>query len=109
MYVWTLKEIELPLKFTWNISRNSSDIKRNFVVKVKNGSIEAFGEVAFNVRYGESRELIIEKFEEFKNNAPGDFNGVESLVAYLETTELPQSLKFGFGSLFTTCSQWLGS
>ncbi|MGC4073783.1 MAG: hypothetical protein QM760_14985 [Nibricoccus sp.] len=62
--------MELPLKFTWSISRNSSDIKRNFIVKVKNGSIEAYGEVAFNVRYGESRELIIEKFEEFKNNAP---------------------------------------
>lgn len=100
MFSWSIKEIELPLKFTWNISRNSSDIKRNFVVKVKNGSIEAYGEVAFNVRYGESRELIIEKFEEFKNNAPQDFTGVESLVAYLETTDLPQSLKFGIESSF---------
>ena len=72
MFNWSMKEIELPLKFTWNISRNSSDTKRNFIVKVKNGSIEALGEVAFNVRYGESKELIIEKFEEFKNNAPQD-------------------------------------
>ncbi len=100
MFNWSIKEIELPLKFTWNISRNSSDIKRNFIVKVKNGSIEASGEVAFNVRYGESREMILEKFEEFKNNAPQDFNGVESLVAYLETTDLPQSLKFGIESSF---------
>ncbi len=100
MFSWSIKEIELPLKFTWNISRNSSDIKRNFVVKVKNGSIEAYGEVAFNVRYGESRELIMEKFEEFKNNAPQDFTGVESLVAYLESTDLPQSLKFGIESSF---------
>lgn len=100
MFQWSLNEIELPLKFSWNISRNSSDIKRNFIVKVKNGSIEALGEVAFNVRYGESRELILEKFDEFKNNAPQDFNGVESLVAYLETTDLPQSLKFGIESSF---------
>ena len=100
MFSWSIKEIELPLKFTWNISRNSSDTKRNFIVKVKNGSIEAFGEVAFNVRYGESREMILEKFEEFKNNAPQDFTGVESLVAYLETTDLPQSLKFGIESSF---------
>lgn len=100
MFSWSIKEIELPLKFTWNISRNSSDTKRNFIVKVKNGSIEAVGEVAFNVRYGESRELIIEKFEEFKNNAPQDFNGVENLVAYLESTDLPQSLKFGIESAF---------
>ena len=100
MFNWSIKEIELPLKFAWSISRNSSDIKRNFIVKVKNGSIEASGEVAFNVRYGESREMILEKFEEFKNNAPQDFNGVESLVAYLETTDLPQSLKFGIESSF---------
>ncbi|NOT80087.1 MAG: hypothetical protein HOP07_13915 [Bacteriovoracaceae bacterium] len=100
MFTWSIKELELPLKFTWNISRNSSDTKKNFCVKVKNGSIEALGEVAFNVRYGESRELILEKFEEFKNNAPQDFNGVESLVAYLESTDLPQSLKFGIESSF---------
>lgn len=100
MFNWSIKEIELPLKFTWNISRNSSDIKKNFIVKVKNGSIEALGEVAFNVRYGESRDLILEKFEEFKTHAPQDFNGVESLVAYLETTDLPQSLKFGIESAF---------
>ena len=100
MFTWTIKEIVLPLKFTWNISRNSSDTKRNFIVEVKNGSISAQGEVAFNVRYGESRELILEKFEEFKNNAPNDFNGVESLVAYLESTDLPQSLKFGIESSF---------
>lgn len=100
MFNWSIKEIELPLKFTWNISRNSSDIKRNFIIELKNGSIKALGEVAFNVRYGESRELILEKFEEFKNNAPQDFNGVESLVAYLESTDLPQSLKFGIESSF---------
>ena len=100
MFTWSIKEIELPLKFTWNISRNSSDIKRNFIIEVKNGSISALGEVAFNVRYGESRELILEKFEEFKNQAPQDFNGIENLVAFLETMDLPQSLKFGIESSF---------
>lgn len=58
------------------------------------------GEVAFNVRYGESRELILEKFEEFKSAAPQEFNGVENLVSFLETMELPQSLKFGIESSF---------
>jgi L-alanine-DL-glutamate epimerase-like enolase superfamily enzyme len=100
MFSWSIKEIELPLKFTWNISRNSSDIKRNFIVEVKNGSLRAHGEVAFNVRYGESRDLILEKFEEFKAAAPQDFTGVESLVAFLETMDLPQSLKFGIESSF---------
>lgn len=101
MFVWSIKEIELPLKFTWNISRNSSDIKRNFLIEVKNGSFNGLGEVAFNVRYGESRELILEKFEEFKNEAQQvEFNGVESLVAFLDKLEIPQSLKFGIESSF---------
>jgi L-alanine-DL-glutamate epimerase-like enolase superfamily enzyme len=100
MFSWSIKEIDLPLKYTWNISRNSSDIKHNFIIEVRNGSLRAHGEVAFNVRYGESRELILEKFEEFKANAPQDFVGVESLVSFLETMDLPQSLKFGIESSF---------
>lgn len=100
MFSWSIKEIELPLKFNWNISRNSSAIKHNFIIEVKNGSIKALGEVAFNVRYGETRELILEKFEEFKAAAPQEFNGVENLVAFLDTMDLPQSLKFGIESSF---------
>ena len=100
MFSWSIKEIELPLKLTWNISRNSSDIKHNFIIEVRNGSIKAHGEVAFNVRYGESREMILEKFEEFKAAAPQDFNGVESLISFLESMDLPQSLKFGIESSF---------
>lgn len=100
MFNWSIIEIELPLKFNWNISRNSSDIKRNFIIEVKNGSLSAYGEVAYNVRYGETRELILEKFEEFKAAAPQNFNGVESLITFLESMELPQSLKFGLESSF---------
>lgn len=101
MFVWSIKEIELPLKFTWNISRNSSDIKRNFIVEVRNGAFSGIGEVAFNVRYNESRELILEKFEEFKQEAQqADFNGIESVVAFLDRMDLPQSLKFGIESSF---------
>lgn len=100
MFKWSIEEIELPLKFAWNISRNSSTFKRNFIITVKNGNIEGKGEVAFNVRYNESRELIISKFEEFVQNVPDQITGVENLVAILETLDLPQSLKFGIESSF---------
>lgn len=101
MFVWSIKEIELPLKFTWNISRNSSDIKHNFIVHVKNGAISGLGEIAFNVRYGESRQLILDKFEEFSQAASTqDFNGVENLVSFMDKFELPQSLRFGIESSF---------
>jgi glutamate racemase len=101
MFIWTMREIELPLKFSWNISRNSSDIKRNFIIQVTNGSISGVGEVAFNVRYGETRDIILEKFEDFYQAALNqDFNGVENLVAFMDRLELPQSLKFGIESSF---------
>jgi len=101
MLKWSIKEIELPLKFSWNISRNSSISKTNFIIQVKNGSFEANGEVAFNVRYGESKELILEKFNEFQELAKNtEFNGVESLIAFMDQLELPQSLKFGIESSF---------
>ncbi len=100
MFIWNIKEIELPLKFTWKISRNCSDIKRNFIVELNNGSINAIGEVAFNVRYGENREVILEKFEEFRSAVPQDLTGIESLVSFLDTLDIPQSLKFGIESSF---------
>lgn len=100
MFKWSIQELELPLKFNWNISRNSSTFKRNFIVTVKNGSLEGKGEVAFNVRYGESAQQIIEKFEEFKNNVPGEITGIENLVLILDNMDLPQSLKFGIESSF---------
>jgi glutamate racemase len=101
MFIWTIREIELPLKLVWNISRNSSDIKYNFIIEVKNGAIAGVGEVAFNVRYGESKELVKEKFEEFAQAASTqDFNGVENLVSFLDKMDLPQSLRFGIESSF---------
>ena len=101
MFIWSLEEKTLPLKVTWNISRNSSDIKYNFFVTVKNGSVAGVGEVAFNSRYGESRELILEKFEDFyQASLNQEFNGVENLVSFLEKMDLPQSLKFGIESSF---------
>jgi L-alanine-DL-glutamate epimerase-like enolase superfamily enzyme len=101
MIKWTITEVELPLKVDWNISRNSSVIKKNFVIELKNGQFRGLGEVAFNVRYGESREIILSKFEEFKTESSNtEFNGVESVVAFMDRFDFPQSLKFGIESAF---------
>lgn len=100
MFKWSIEELTLPLKFAWNISRNSSTFKNNFIVTVKNGNIEGRGEVAFNVRYNESREQVLEKFEEFTQHVPSELTGIENLVAVLESMDLPQSLKFGIESSF---------
>jgi len=97
---WTMKEIELPLKFDWSISRNTSSVKRNFIIEVQSGKISGLGEIAFNVRYDESREQVLRAFEEFKAEVPHDLNGVESLIYFLDSKEYPQSFKFGVESAF---------
>lgn len=97
---WSMREIELPLKFDWSISRNSTNVKRNFIVEVQSGKISGTGEIAFNVRYDESRESILKAFEEFKSEVPLDLNGVEALIYFLEHKDYPQSFKFGVESAF---------
>lgn len=97
---WSMREIELPLKFDWSISRNSTNVKRNFVVEVQSGKIAGSGEIAFNVRYDESRESVLKAFEEFKSEVPQDLNGVEALIYFLDQKDYPQSFKFGVESAF---------
>lgn len=97
---WSMREIELPLKFDWSISRNSTNIKRNFIIEVQSGKISGSGEIAFNVRYEESRETILKAFEDFRNEVPQDLNGVEALIYFLDQKDYPQSFKFGVESAF---------
>ncbi len=52
------KRIELPLKFTWAIARNSSVAKTNFIVGLTDGEHTGWGEVAPNIRYDETPEQV---------------------------------------------------
>jgi len=100
MLTWSLEKIELPLKFTWKISRNSSDRKVNYLVRVKSSDIEGVGEVAFNSRYGESEEQIQKCFEKFLEGGPKRLSSVEDLALILKPLNLPSSLRFGIESAF---------
>lgn len=61
------KRIELPLKFTWAIARNSSVAKTNFIVGLAEGEHTGWGEVAPNIRYGESPEQVEALLASFGN------------------------------------------
>lgn len=100
MFHWSITEMILPLKVEWNISRNSSIEKINFLIELRCNGVKTHGEVAFNIRYGETRELIISKFEEFQAEAPAEFTAVENLILFLNQGDYPQSLKFGIESSF---------
>ncbi len=61
-----LERIVLPLAVEWKIARNTSVEKTNFILRLRDGERETLGEVAPNIRYGETPEIIEAEFAEFK-------------------------------------------
>lgn len=84
----TYQKIKLELAVTWKISRNSSDIKENYIIKIQNGDIEAYGECAPNIRYGETHEIIKNKLEEILK-----IDTIIDLQRYLAQSNIPHSLE----------------
>ena len=64
MTTWTLTAYELPLRFLWKLSRNTSAAKTNFVLQATQAGASGRGEAAPNVRYGETPALLRAQFED---------------------------------------------
>lgn len=99
---WSLTPMRLELKYTWAISRNSSEYKQNYVVNVTGSDgMKASGEVAPNIRYGETPEMIERFFEEFRQLVQGKkFISVLQFSEFLDTLPLPHALRFGIESAY---------
>ncbi len=100
---WTITPLKLDLKYTWKLSRNSSNFKINYIVKVQDGSIEATGEVAPNIRYNETPQTIQEGFDKFIENILANSKTTYSLAPFLsllDTLNLPHALRFGIESAY---------
>jgi L-alanine-DL-glutamate epimerase-like enolase superfamily enzyme len=55
----TRRPLELTLRETWTIARNSSTGKKNVLVRVEAEELEGLGEAAPNVRYGEDWQSVL--------------------------------------------------
>ncbi|MBI2518928.1 MAG: dipeptide epimerase [Bdellovibrio sp.] len=114
MAYFELEKISLPLNLTWKIARNSSTEKNNFVVRAKgNGNMKGLvgmGEVAFNVRYGESAALTEEAFKRFQQEWNPEWHTMEEFQDYMaEMSNIPASLRFGLEAAFIHfLSQFIG-
>lgn len=93
-YQYELKPIELKLKTNWVISRNSSLTKKNFVLTLTDPrGRKSLSEVAPNIRYQETPDLIQSEFDKLdKNLSPEEilsgFNGSMALRFALESSFL---------------------
>lgn len=95
MLTWSLKELELPLKFSPQ-GKNETF----FFIELKDSSYVATGEVACSKRFGETPELIHAKFKEFKDQYSHNISSISELKTFIDTLELPNSLKAGIEIAF---------
>jgi L-alanine-DL-glutamate epimerase-like enolase superfamily enzyme len=86
---WTLNHYHLPLKLVWKISRGQTSAKDNFVVEYQSGKLLGLGEVAPNIRYGETADKIKEEFVIFQKNFVNDTD----FFSYLQSCFLSNSLR----------------
>lgn len=100
MVYYKLEEQLLELKYTWKIARNSSDTKINFFIRITDNFHEGIGEVAPNVRYGESSALIKQQFEMLIQNGLESIENLLSLTSLLSHSSVCNSLRFGIESAF---------
>lgn len=89
-----LEKIRLPLKVNWKISRNATTEKENYILTLRDGDLVARSEVAPNIRYGETHEIIERQFSEFSASL-NDFN---PYVKALDAAPWKHSLRFALES-----------
>lgn len=98
--IWEIEELKLPLKFNWALSRGSTSEKTNFLVRVNREGIIGRGEVAFNIRYGETKESILLEFRRFTESLTGELDTLSDLNNFMQDLELSSSLRCGLEMAF---------
>jgi len=100
MINWQINPIKLALKYTWKISRNSSTHKTNFIVQCAQNTWKGIGEVAPNIRYNETPEIITQEFERFIAAGGNKVHDLGELTELLDALKLKNALRFGIESAY---------
>ena len=79
MLHWSINQIKLDLKYTWKISRNATTFKINSIITCSDEKHQGRGEVAPNIRYNETPELILNSFEQFVNAGANQIKNASEL------------------------------
>lgn len=100
MLNWNANQIKLDLKYTWKLSRNATDYKINTIIEVGDGINKGLGEVAPNIRYNETPELVMAQFVAFLKKSPEHITNLNELSTVLDDTDLCNALRFGIESAY---------
>ena len=98
---WECQRLQLPLKYTWKISRNASNEKNNLLVLLHIDDKTYAGEAAPNIRYNETIELIESQFLIFSKAWDISLLLDENKYnEFLDVMHLCQSLRFALESAY---------
>ncbi len=100
MLNWQIEALRLELKYTWKLSRNATDFKINNIVTVGDEKATGKGEVAPNIRYNETPELMLSEFDRFIKASPQHIQNINELTELLNALALPNALRFGIESAY---------
>jgi hypothetical protein len=95
MLHWSINQIKLDLKYTWKISRNATTYKINSIITCSDEFHIGQGEVAPNIRYNETPELILNSFEQFVNAGANQIKNASELSVILNQINAPNAMRFG--------------
>jgi L-alanine-DL-glutamate epimerase-like enolase superfamily enzyme len=98
MLHWSIELITLDLKYTWKISRNATDQKKNLIVTVGDGMFEGKGEAAPNIRYKETAEEGLLHFSNFQKSVSDIINDVSDIHSTCKSSGIFNSLAFAIES-----------
>lgn len=84
------KTVELGLRHTWTIARNSSRAKRNVLTRLRHEGIEGYGEAAPNPRYGEDAESVARSLDTVAPQLADDPGRLDAMLDRVEAA-LPSS------------------
>jgi L-Ala-D/L-Glu epimerase len=94
MLRWHIESKELQLRYTWKISRNSADVKKNLFIRVADKRHVGIGEAAPNIRYGETPEDLNQQFESLVDNGLEYVRSLEDLQILLSIYPPANALRF---------------
>jgi len=100
MLRWHIEPKQLQLKYTWKISRNSSETKTNLFIRVADKRFVGIGEAAPNIRYGETAEELTRQFESLVENGLELIRSLEDLQMLLSFYPPANALRFAIESAY---------
>jgi L-alanine-DL-glutamate epimerase-like enolase superfamily enzyme len=103
MTTWTITAYELPLRYTWKISRNASTTKTNLLLQATQAGVSGRGEAAPNIRYNETPELLSQQFADLLAAGLPQAGTLAELTELLATHPVAHALRFALEAALTHC------